>query len=267
MWAVRVSRLSQDLGPAGEDSAKECWDQIFAQLDAAKQAEVDPVGRLRASRAADAKSGRPQTAEASETPRKRSKPPGLARPQTSRNRRQRPQEANRYRPKSEKVLETGFRLAVGQSGLFDPSSGMLAPICQRVWHLEFGPSHSRARVLHPKNFGTWDKNRCHLPERLWPCQGAIGTLYDVQRRDKVDWRRGMPRGRDFGMALADVGTGTAAEAFVAKYVRKQRATVKAAGPDQEADIAAVAHDDSLYQGRRTTVRWLGGRPVHLEFGA
>ena len=52
--------------------AKECWDQIFAQLDAAKQvgtvtwscgrrmrsskhrrtvqAEVDPVGRLRASR-------------------------------------------------------------------------------------------------------------------------------------------------------------------------------------------------------------------------
>ncbi|CAE7388576.1 unnamed protein product [Symbiodinium necroappetens] len=266
MWAVRVSRLSQDLGPAGEDSAKECWDQIFAQLDAAKQAEVDPVGRLRASRAADAKSGRPQTAEASETPRKTSKPPGLARPQTSRNRRQRPQEANRYRPKSEKVLETGFRLAVGQSGLFDPSSG----------------------VLHPKNFGTWDKNRCHLPERLWPCQGAIGTLYDVQRRDKVDWRRGMPRGRDFGMAwgrrllqralrftcachihkaLADVGTGTAAEAFVAKYVRKQRATVKAAGPDQEADIAAVAHDDSLYQGRRTTVRWLGGCPVHLEFGA
>ena len=31
----------------------------------------------------------------------------------------------------------------------------------------------------------------------------------------MDWRRGVPRGRDFGMALADVGTGTAAEGFIA----------------------------------------------------
>ncbi|CAE7539569.1 unnamed protein product [Symbiodinium natans] len=245
MWAVRVSRLP----PEGEDGANQCWDQIFAQLDAAKQeAEVDPVGRLRAARAsADAAKTFRQPAEAAETATHRPKSPALPRPLSARNRRQRSQlkVENRYRPKHEKVLETGFRLAVGNSGLFDPSSG----------------------VLHPKNFGTWDKNRCHLPERLWPCQGAVGTLYDVQRRDKVDWKRGMPRGRDFGMALADVGTGTGAEAFIAKYIRKQRATVKAAGPDDEADVATTVHtDDSIHQGRRTTVRWLGGRPVHLEFG-
>ena len=140
---------------------------------------------------------------------------------------------------------------------------MLAPICQRVWHLEFGPSHSRARVLHPKNFGTWDKlpaqRSQRSPEHLktkravsnqepvsssraslalprstaetahraigsfFPAEvplepymmfselssfwghnsqhATAGCLYSAARvwsrdrgRDKVDWRRGMPRG-------------------------------------------------------------------------
>ncbi|CAK9100213.1 unnamed protein product [Durusdinium trenchii] len=110
------------------------------------------------------------------------------------------------------------------------------------------------------------RNRCHLPERLWPCQGAVGTLYDEHRRDKVEWKRGMPRGRDFGMALADVGTGTAAEAFIAKYVRRQRHawSEQEGGTVEEATGAAT--DESLFSGRRTTVRWVGGRPVQLEFG-
>eukprot|EP00438_Fugacium_kawagutii_P015259 Skav217629 [mRNA] locus=scaffold2613:81653:98615:+ [translate_table: standard] len=148
----------------------------------------------------------------------------------------------RNQTKHLRMKARGFRLAVGHADLFDTKIGM----------------------LHHRNFGTWDQNRCHLPERLWPCQGAIGTLYDGQRKDKVEWRRGMPRGRDFGMALADVGTGTAAEAFVAKYVRKQRQ----AWSEQEQSTVddRVAVDESLHSGRRTTVRWVGGRPVQLEFG-
>mmetsp|Transcript_35043 Transcript_35043/g.80682 ORF Transcript_35043/g.80682 Transcript_35043/m.80682 type:complete len:248 (-) Transcript_35043:55-798(-) len=246
MWAVRV----RDVQPETEDSAKECWDKIFEQLDATKrEAAVDPVGKLRASRgpqSAGGRSFRPNAPGLHEpaTPCNRPKAEP-ARPASSRQRRQRkPEVGNRYRPKKDKVLETGFRLAVGHADLFDPSSG----------------------VLHPKNFGTWDKNRCHLPERLWPCQGAIATLYDIQRRDKVDWRRGMPRGQDFGMALADVGSGTAAEAFIAKYVRKQRATGQATNWDREENSSPALHDDSLHRGKRATVRWLGGRPVNLEFG-
>eukprot|EP00435_Cladocopium_sp_Y103_P024510 s782_g6.t1 len=150
----------------------------------------------------------------------------------------------RNRTKHLRAKARGFRLAVRHADLFDTNIGM----------------------LHHKNFGTWDQNRCHLPERLWPCQGAIGTLYDAQRKDKVEWRRGMPRGRDFGMALADVGTGTAAEAFVAKYVRKQRQAWGEQEHSAADDRSGVAVDDSLHSGRRTTVRWVGGRPVQLEFG-
>eukprot|EP00434_Breviolum_minutum_P024791 symbB.v1.2.021895.t1/scaffold1900.1/size96683/3 len=76
----------------------------------------------------------------------------------------------------------------------------------------------------------------------------------------------MPRGRNFGMALADVGTGTAAEAFVAKYVRKQRQAWAEQDSHATEDRNGVVVDESLHSGRRTTVRWVGGRPVQLEFG-
>lgn len=220
------------------------WDDIFMRIDAAKQqAAEDPVGKLRALKAVPRLETQSRPSSARETKSKHHMT--TERPMSSRQNERHADLASdvRNRTKHVRAKARGFRLAVRHADLFDTNIGM----------------------LHHKNFGTWDQNRCHLPERLWPCQGAIGTLYDAQRKDKVEWRRGMPRGRDFGMALADVGTGTAAEAFVAKYVRKQRQawSEQEHSPD---DRSGVAVDDSLHSGRRTTVRWVGGRPVQLEFG-
>ena len=104
---------------------------------------------------------------------------------------------------------------------------------QELWHL--GPAEALARYAA---FNLLEMHGLEAPvpvpgtlvamPRLgkglstWRGAGAVGTLYDARRKDKVDWRRGVPCGRDFGMALADVGTGTAAEGFIAKYIRKQR---------------------------------------------
>ncbi|CAK9100215.1 unnamed protein product [Durusdinium trenchii] len=209
------------------------WDDIFARIDAAKEADGDLVGKPRASKPV----GRSKL---------NSREP-MRRPLSSRSTQKPTEERFQQEMKNRRHLRVkarGYRLAVRHADLFD----------------------TNVPILRHKNFGTWDQNRCHLPERLWPCQGAVGTLYDEHRRDKVEWKRGMPRGRDFGMALADVGTGTAAEAFIAKYVRRQRHawSEQEGGTVEEATGAAT--DESLFSGRRTTVRWVGGRPVQLEFG-
>lgn len=95
-----------------------------------------------------------------------------------------------------------YRPAVGHGDLFQPKH-------------QFLPNNN--------NLDTWDKNRCALPERAWPCQGMVATLYDTQRLGKPDWKRGDPRARTFGLALADVGTGIAAEQWIAHYVDAHQA--------------------------------------------
>lgn len=203
------------------------WDELFQQIDAARQeAEVDPVGKLRQMRQLLLRppQAAPQVAKRSEPTRPRTPGPGAlsarrpplpvatasnsARPKSARS-------GSRGRPLADKVHSApgaaktardgrpAYRPAVANGDFFYPE-------------VQFLPNN---------NFDTWDKNRCALPERAWPCQGVAGHLYDTQRRGKPEWKRGDPRSKLFGLALADIGTGIAAEQWIAHYIEAHQASV------------------------------------------
>ncbi|CAE8600388.1 unnamed protein product, partial [Polarella glacialis] len=44
------------------------------------------------------------------------------------------------------------------------------------------------RFLPNGRFDTWDKGRCSTPQRTWPTDGAVATLYDEKRKGKVGWK-------------------------------------------------------------------------------
>lgn len=130
---------------------------------------------------------------------------------------------------------------------------------------------SRPGILPNNNFSTWDKNRCFLLERCWPAQGAVATLYDSNRRSKADWKRGQPVGTIFGMALADVATGPAAEHRICaalhrreleleRLVRLDRMEKERKHQQQLQD-----RDSELSLAAGKTIQWIDGRAVILQF--
>lgn len=228
-------------GASPGDGGELSWDEIFQQIDAARQeAAVDPVGKLRQMRQ------RRKEAAVAPKPKVRSEPtrpkipgPGAlsargppllaavsdsARPKSARDGPRGRPVANRgdIAPKTARDGRPSYRPAVANGDFFDPVVGFL-------------PNN---------NFDTWDKSRCALPERAWPCQGVAGTLYDTQRLGKPDWKRGDPRCKLFGLALADIGTGIAAETFIAQYIDAQQTsapgTPRQSRPKSAAESRGVA---------------------------
>eukprot|EP00930_Biecheleria_cincta_P050881 TRINITY_DN36066_c0_g1_i1.p1 TRINITY_DN36066_c0_g1~~TRINITY_DN36066_c0_g1_i1.p1 ORF type:complete len:271 (+),score=33.23 TRINITY_DN36066_c0_g1_i1:43-813(+) len=225
------------LGNGGDLS----WDELFQQIDAARQeAEVDPVGKLRQMRQMLLKPPRPhQTPQVAKLKTK----PEQIRPKTpgpsvlSARRPPLPMAAasGNARPMSARAVPRGRAAAVNSTG---------APMGAKTARHErpsYRPAVGNGDFFHPtvqflpnNNFDTWDKNRCALPQRAWPCQGVAGHLYDAQRLGKPDWKRGDPRGKLFGLALADIGTGIAAEQWISHYIEAHQTSTAGEEPPQPA---------------------------------
>eukprot|EP00933_Yihiella_yeosuensis_P051181 TRINITY_DN49048_c0_g1_i1.p1 TRINITY_DN49048_c0_g1~~TRINITY_DN49048_c0_g1_i1.p1 ORF type:complete len:353 (+),score=67.58 TRINITY_DN49048_c0_g1_i1:27-1061(+) len=197
------------------------------------------LSAAKTARQVSAPSSRPKSASTS-------RPTGAATART-----QRPQSARVASPSPRSGTRQcdSFKPAVGNGGYFDPTKGFL-------------PNN---------NFNTWDRNRCALLERAWPKEGAVATLYDRQRKDKVEWKRGHPVGTIFGMALADVAASPAADQDIEMALKRHDQAKERIERQEASEKLRKHHEGQLalhaegFGTKNTTVQWLNGRPVYLEF--
>jgi len=207
---------------------------------------------------------RPQSAR-SENAREAPEPRSGSRPQSARTSGSRPQSARTVKPPQRpssaaagrRIDHPAFSPAVGNGDVFD----------------------STPRILHSLNFDTWDKERCSWPERSWPTQGVSGTLYDTKRKDKTTWKSAVSSGREFGMSMADVGTGVKADAAIAKslaYEKGERG--RKARQDKENLKLQLLKEKTVAERRRNCIYeeerggggggqviWVDGHPVRVGF--